>query len=293
MASQGSSSEKVKRTLLIGLGVVFAALLVYQLFLKGPAPRSKLTAQPNAPSATPTTTASAPATPQARQVGVAAQQEAQIQQLLSDMTPLNVSLISRTRNGDAKAGPRGNIFAYYVEPPKPPPPPPAPPPIQLIGVQPQTAVAGTPRPITLVVTGNKIPADAQILFDGAPRPTKRVSEAQLSTEITAQEYGFARNISISVKSKSDPTQNSNPLAFVVQPAPEPQFVYKGRLGTLGQAQYNYAVVELNSTKEIKRVKVGETIMGIWRVDAISGDAIDITNTQYDIKRRVPLQDKTR
>jgi hypothetical protein len=53
------------------------------------------------------------------------------------------------------------------------------------------------------------------------------------------------------------------------------------------------VVELNSTKEIKRVKVGETIMGIWRVDAISGDAIDITNTQYDIKRRVPLQDKTR
>ncbi|HJZ67880.1 MAG TPA: hypothetical protein VKF81_07155, partial [Blastocatellia bacterium] len=163
----------------------------------------------------------------------------------------------------------------------------------LIAVQPQTAVAGTPRPITLVVSGNKIPADAQILFDGAQRPTKRVSQAQLSTEITPQEYGFARNISISVKSQSDPTQYSNALAFVVQPAPEPQFIYKGRLGALGQAQYNYAVVELNATKEIKRVKVGETIMGVWRVDAISADAIDITNSQYDIKRRVPLQDKVR
>src|SRR2546422_206163 len=81
------SSEKVKRTLLIGLGVVFVGLLVYQLFLKGPAPRSKLTAQPNAPSAAAPPAASAPANPQTRQVGAAAQQELQIQQLLSDMTP--------------------------------------------------------------------------------------------------------------------------------------------------------------------------------------------------------------
>lgn len=293
MASRGSSSENVKRILLTALGVVFVVVLIYQLFLKGPTPRPKLTAQPGAPPVVTTPSASAPTTPQTRQLGAARQQEEYVKQLLSDMTPLNVSLISRTRSDTDKPGPRGNIFAYYVPPPPPPPKPPEPPPIQLIAVQPQTAVAGTPRPITLLVSGNKIPADAQILFDGAARPTKRVSEAQLSTEITPQEYGFARNISISVKSQSDPTQNSNALAFVVQPAPEPQFIYKGRLGTLGQAQYNYALIELNATKEIKRVKVGETIMGVWRVDAISADAIDITNSQYDIKRRVPLQDKVR
>jgi hypothetical protein len=34
-------------------------------------------------------------------------------------------------------------------------------------------------------------------------------------------------------------------------------------------------------------------MGIWRVDAISADAIDVTLTQNDIKRRVALQEKVR
>jgi hypothetical protein len=53
------------------------------------------------------------------------------------------------------------------------------------------------------------------------------------------------------------------------------------------------VFELNNTKEIKRGKVGDTIMGIWRIDAISADAVDVTNTQYDIRKRIPLQDKVR
>ena len=44
---------------------------------------------------------------------------------------------------------------------------------------------------------------------------------------------------------------------------------------------------------MKRVKVGDTVMGIWRVDAISADAIDVTLTQNDIKRRVALQEKVR
>jgi hypothetical protein len=78
---------------------------------------------------------------------------------------------------------------------------------------------------------------------------------------------------------------------VVQPPPEPQFIFKGRLGTLGQALANYAVIELTSTREVKRVKVGDTIMGIWRVDAITADGIEVTLTQYEIKRRVQLQDK--
>jgi len=219
-----------------------------------------------------------------------------MQALLSDLTPLNLRFAS---SGESKRAPsngepgRGNIFAYFVPPPTPPPKPPDPPPIQLVSLQPQTAVAGTPRTLTLVVTGNKIPADAHILIDGSPRVTKRLSETQLSTEISPGDYSLARGINVAVKSQSNPAENSNSIQFVVQPAPEPQFIYKGRLGTLGQPQYNYAVVEINSTKEIKRAKVGDTIMGIWRVDAISADGIDVTLIQYDIKRRVQLQDKVR
>lgn len=213
-----------------------------------------------------------------------------MQALLSDTTPLNLRLAS-SGGGKSAPGSRGNIFAYFVEPPPPPPKQPDPPPIQLISLQPQTAVAGTPRPVTLVVTGNKIPADAQMLIDGSPRVTKRLSETQLSTEISPGDYSMARGMNIEVKSKSNPAENSNSIQFVVQPAPEPQFIYKGRLGTLGQPQYNYAVVELSATKEIKRAKVGDTIMGIWRVDAITADGIDLTLTQYDIKRRVQLQER--
>ena len=209
--------------------------------------------------------------------------------LLSDTTPLNLRLTNS--GGKSDPGSRGNIFAYYKEPPKPPPPAPPPPPIQLISLQPQTAVAGTPKPVTIVVNGNKFPADAHIIIDGSPRVTKRISETRLSTDISAGDYSVSRGMSVEVQSKSDPSQNSNKIQFVVQPAPEPQFIYKGRLGTLGQPQFNYAVVEITSTREIKRVKVGETIMGIWRVDAITADGIEVTLTQYDIKRRVQLQDR--
>jgi hypothetical protein len=298
MNKQSSSSEKVKRILLAALGVALVGAIVYQFVLRGPESKPKRNAQTAATTggSSQPATASAPGAQKPRQLGAAAQQEAMMQALLSDLTPLNLRFAS---SGESKRAPsnsepgRGNIFAYFVPPPTPPPKPPDPPPIQLVSLQPQTAVAGTPRPLTLVVTGNKIPADAHILIDGSPRVTKRLSETQLSTEISPGDYSLARGINVAVKSQSNPAENSNSIQFVVQAAPEPQFIYKGRLGTLGQPQYNYAVVELNSTKEIKRAKVGDTIMGIWRVDAISADGIDVTLIQYDIKRRVQLQDKVR
>lgn len=291
MAKRSSSSEKVKQIALAVLGVGLVAAIVYQFFLKGPssAPRRPSQSGANANSSAPANASSASA-PKTRQLGATAQREAAMQALLADTTPLNLRFASSS-GGNSTPGGRGNIFGYFVEPPKPAPPLAPPPPIQLISLQPQTAVAGTPRPITLVVTGNKIPADAQMLIDGSPRPTKRVSETQLSTELSPGDYSMARGMNIEVKSKSDPAEKSNSIQFIAQQAPEPQFIYKGRLGALNQPQNNYAVVELNSTKEVKRVKVGETIMGIWRVDAISGDAIEVTHTQYDIKRRVQLQEK--
>ena len=288
---KSGSSDKKKQIFLAVLGVGLVVAVLYQLYFSGPTARPKrpqsnsnvqgVTAQSNPTTAT---------APRARQLGAAAQQEAMMQALLSNTTPLNLRFAT-DRSGASTPGSRGNIFAYYVEPPKPPEPPPPPPPIQLTSLQPQTAVAGTPRPVTLVVTGNKIPTDGEMLIDGRPRTTKRLSERQLSTELSAGEYSAARGLTISVRSKSDPAMGSNTIQFVVQPSPEPQFIYKGRLGTLGRPEYNYAVIELTSTREVKRVKVGDTIMGVWRVDAINADGIDVTLTQYDIKRRVALQEK--
>ena len=292
MANRGSA-EKTKRLLLAGLGVLLVAVFIYEVFLSGPTPRPRLNAQATNGGSNPPVPASPPAVQQPRPLSAAAQQEAQWQAMLSDLTPLNVRLISSGEGHTAQVGSRGNIFAYYVEPPRPPPPPPPPPPIQLISVQPPTAVAGTPRAVTLVVTGNKIPADAQILLGGAPRVTKRVSDTQLSTEIAPGDYASAGNINVEIKSQSNPADNSNAILFVVQSAPEPQFIYKGRLGALNQPQYNYGVFELNATKEVTRAKVGDTIMGVWRIDAVSSDSVDVTNTQLEIKRRLPLQDKVR
>ena len=293
MANRGSA-EKNKRLLLAALGVIMLAVFIYEIFLSSPAPRPRLSAQStNGGSSLLPAPASAPAPQQNRPLSSAAQQEAELQALLSDTTPLNVRLISMSDGRGAQPGTRGNIFAYYVEPPKPPPPPPPPPPIQLQAIQPSSLVAGTPRAVTLLVTGNKIPADAQIILGGAARVTKRVGETQLSTDLAPGDYASAGNINVEIKSKSDPADNSNPIALIVQAAPEPQFIYKGRLGPLNQPQYNYAVFELTATKEVARAKVGDTVMGVWRVDAISSDSVDVTYTQLDIKRRLPLQEKAR
>jgi hypothetical protein len=292
MANRGSA-EKTKRLLLAGLGVILLAVFIYEVFLSGPTPRPRLNAQSTNGGSNLPAPASPPAVQPPRPLSASAQQEAQFQALLSDLTPLNVRLISTGEGHTAQVGSRGNIFAYFVEPPKPPPLPPPPPPIQLVSVQPPTAVAGTPRAVTLIVTGNKIPADAQILLGGAPRVTKRVSDTQLSTEIAPGDYVSAGNINIEVKSQSNPADNSNAILFVVQSAPEPQFIYKGRLGALNQPQYNYGVFELTATKETTRAKVGDTLTGVWRIDAVSSDSVDVTHTQLEIKRRLPLQDKVR
>src|SRR5215471_4482668 len=218
MAKSGSASaEKIKRRLLTGLGAVLAVVIVYRFFLSGPEPRPKRPAQNKATTTSQPAVAAVPATgtPKAKSIGAAAQQEAMMKALLSDVTPLNLKYAS-SGEGSSAPGSRDNIFSYYKEPPKPPAPPPPPPPVQLISVQPQTAVAGTPRPITLVVTGNKIPADAQILLDNSPRPTKKMSETQLSTEISPGDYANARGINIQVQSKSKPTENSNLIQFMVQ-----------------------------------------------------------------------------
>src|SRR5205807_7246711 len=131
--------------------------------------------------------------------------------------------------------------------------------------------------ITLTIGSNIIPEDAQLFFDGGLKPARRLNEHQIATDLEPSEYASQRTISITLKSASDPKMFSNTTTFSVQPAPEPQFRYIGRLGEQG-------LFELMTTKEIKRMARGESIMNQWRIDAITDQGVDVTLTQYDIKR---------
>src|ERR1700704_5215201 len=96
MAKRSSSSEKVKRILLGALGVAFAGAILYQFVLRSPESKPKRTPQPGATtggSSLPAP-ASAPGAQKTRQLGAAAQQEALMQALLADLTPLNLRFAS-------------------------------------------------------------------------------------------------------------------------------------------------------------------------------------------------------
>ena len=283
------NSEKVKLIALSGLGAVLLLTLVYQLFFTSPPPRPTLQSGKGGAPAKGGTTILTPdnadsAAKRQATSGKANQQE-MVRQLLDDMEPLPVRLI--VKSGPATVSPRGNIFDYYIEPPKPvppPPPPPPPPPIALQGVSPTSATAGTPRPFTMTVTASNMPADAQIYMNGSPRPTKRLNDTTLTTEMAPSDYADARNSTIEVKSPSDAKMFSNPLTFTSIALQEPPFKFIGILG-------EQALIEIIGAKEYLRLKVGDTVQRVWRVDAISNQGLNLTHTQFDIKKRVPLQEK--
>ncbi|HWP44678.1 MAG TPA: hypothetical protein VNO14_15630 [Blastocatellia bacterium] len=285
MANQKLKSDKNKKIILAVLLLVMVIVAAYQLFLSEPAPR-KRPQQASTPGPTPATQTSSPS-PRSQQRASSRQTEQEyLQELLSDTSPLNLVALTRP-SGSSQVGNRGNIFAYYVPPPPPPQPPPKPPPIDLQVIQPQTAVAGTPRPFTLTASGRQFPADAVIIIDGRPRQTRRANDTTLTTEIAPGDYASPRNMNVEVKSQSDPAKFwSKPIPFIVQPGPEPQFKYIGRIG-------DQAVLEMGGSREIVRMKRGDKIQGVWHLDAISDLAIELTHTQYEIKKRVPMKDKGR
>jgi hypothetical protein len=284
--AKGTNAEQKKRLMLAALGGLLVFIVIYQFFLASPSKPARKPGNSNSSAPTsPVATAPPPAAGQAAKPKPSGQAEEVVALLMSDLTPLD--LRGPVAGGSVEVNKeRGDVFKFWVKPPDPPVPPPPPPPITLTGVTPASAVAGTPRKITLTVVGSTIPEDAQLLFDNAVKPAKRVNEHQMTTELEPSEYAFQRSINITVKSASDVKMFSNPISFNVQAAPEPQFRYIGRLGEQG-------LFELTATKEIKRLSRGDSVMNQWRIDAISDQGVDVTLTQYEIKRRVPLTEKTR
>jgi len=286
MAKSNLWSEQNKKKVAIAAVVVCGFVIIYEFFLSGgpsPAPKS---AQPGAPRPGPTPAATVTPTPKSAQVvrpDSAAAKEALLLQELSDTSPLMLTAQRRVAGAETE---RGNIFAYFVPTPTPPPPPAPTPPILVRSVQPPTAVAGTPRTVSMLVLGEHFPPDAQILYGGSPKPTKR-TEGALVAEIAASDYSFARTVPIEVKSQSKPAElYSNQLSFIIQAPPQIPFRMVGRIGDL-------VVLEFPGTpnKEYLKFRKGETVMQFWRIDSMDSTGIDVTDTRYDIKRRVPFEDK--
>ncbi|HXG95425.1 MAG TPA: IPT/TIG domain-containing protein [Blastocatellia bacterium] len=293
MANRSVKSEQVKKIALGALGAVFLGVMVYQ-FVLSPSSTTDETPNANRASAQPAKKqASGP--PAMRPPSSNEERNAWVQQQLADLTPLNLSRISHesvTVEPDKKEPEdpyaykgRGNIFAYYVAPPPRPAPLPPPPPIVIQAAQVnRNIVAGSPFKVTVMVLGQKFPADAEIYFDGRPKPTKRVSESQLTTEMEPGEYSFPRTIKVEVKSKSDPKLFSNETQISIPQAPEPNFIYRGRHGT------TLANIEIPSSRpEFKLLKRGDIVQGVWRIDSINEREIEVTHTQLEIRRRIPMQ----
>src|SRR5262249_37235298 len=284
MAKSNLWSEQNKKKFAVGAVAVCGLVIIYQFFFSGGPSRKPAQSNAARPSATP-----APAvTPTPKSVQVirpdsAAAKEALLLQQLSDTSPL---MLTAQRPPAGAETERGNISAYYVPPPPTPTPTPPPPPILLRSVQPPSAVAGTPRAVSMLVIGEHFPPDAQIIYGGSPKPTKR-TEAALIAEIPASDYSFARTVPIEVKSQSKPAElYSNQLSFVIQAPPQIPFKMVGRIGDL-------AVLEFPGTpnKEYIKFHKGEMVMQFWRIDSIDSSGIDVTDTRYDIKARVRFEER--
>ena len=290
MAKQGSTWERIKKPFAAVLFFGFVFIFIYNFFIAEDEPRRRPASQSNSNSRTSTQERSSVPVQTARQVEAAASrastQKEALEQELSDVTPLDLSILVSS-HGSPKTTARGNIFAYYVEPPKPPPPPPPPPPISLQYVQPPSVIATTPKAFTFTVTGQGFPPDPQIIMNGRVMQTKRVNPTTLSTEIQPSDYQSHGSISVEVRSQSDPTKwFSNQLALVVAAPPDPPFKYYGETG-------GNALLEVGGSFAHKGYRRGDTIQGVWRIDSITKDMIEVTHLQLNIKKSVPKQEKPR
>ncbi len=290
MAGKNLAWEKNKKFVLAGaLGLMLFAF-VYSFFLSdsGPSRPTRRTGNTNSSASAPTRSTTVPVQTQ-RQVEAAASKPSnrkeELEAELADLTPLE--LVTHVVASPNPKTERGNIFAYYVPPPEPPPKPIPPPPIALQFVQPPSVIASTPKAFTLTVVGNGYPADAQIIMGGRARQTKRVNATTLSTDVAPGDYMSQGSIPIEVRSQSDPSKMfSNQVALSVQPAPEPPFKYYGETG-------GNALLEVGGVFEHKGYRRGETIQGVWRIDSITKDMIEVTHLQLGIKKTVARQEKPR
>lgn len=188
-----------------------------------------------------------------------------------------------------------NIFAFYVPPPKPTPdpnavpeeaptPPPPPPNLILASLSPVNVYAHT-GDFTLDVMGDKFTPETRIFIGGDEIPTRFVSAQQLSTKVPARMISSEGAREVMVRS-IDGQLFSNTATLNVMPAPLPGYTYIGVINRTGSN--DTAIMKEKNGKELLNVQRGDILGGRFRVTGISVREVTLTDTNINIKHKLPL-----
>ena len=196
--------------------------------------------------------------------------------------------------------PGRNIFAFY-EPPKPTPyvptpepirtpipaTPPPPPPIQIAGVNPGSAYAGS-NGFRLDIAGDKFTPDTKVYFEQQEIPATFINEQRMTADIPSVliRNGGGRTI---IAQNADGTKTSNPVTFDVQPPPKPGFQYIGMIAR--KRGNNDTAYFMEGGKQLPTsARLNEVVGGRFRVISISESEAILEDVQLSFsKHRLPLQ----
>jgi hypothetical protein len=188
-----------------------------------------------------------------------------------------------------------NIFAFYVPKPKPTPDPnatpvqaptptPVPPNVVVNSISPVNVYAHT-GDFTLDVSGDKFTPETRIFVGGAELPTRFVSPQQLSTKVSGQLISFEGGREIQVRSR-DGQLFSNTATLNVMPAPVPNYLYVGVMNRPGSN--DTAIMKEKNGKDLLNIQRGDILGGRFRVTSISVREVTLTDTNLNIKHKLPL-----
>ena len=101
--------------------------------------------------------------------------------------------------------------------------------------------------------------------------------------------GQSGNLRVEVKSAGDATQFSNPLNLHVADPPVPPYVYVALI--VDKNGVHTAIVKSQADGRLVNVHIGDAL-GKWRILAITGQRLEVLDTEYNIKHQVAFTGET-
>ncbi|MCS6804527.1 MAG: hypothetical protein RMM98_13955 [Acidobacteriota bacterium] len=195
--------------------------------------------------------------------------------------PLPLHVLAR-RDGVTEQASR-NVFVYYVPPPPPvkPPPPPPPPPLAIYSLEPHSVYART-KDFTLTVKGARFPEDAQIVVNGRPLKTERVSEVELRATVDKRMIATAAPLQVMVRNSTGELY-SNQLTLAVQEPEPPRYRYLGRVDDL------VFLLKSDNERLVARLN-GQLVENRWLVTQVSAERVVLKDVTLDILHTLPIED---
>lgn len=277
---QKQKSKETRNKLLLGvLLLLLVGVVYYQFFTESdgpnPTPRAASGAARTTPSSTPPRPTGGTPAP-----------------IISQ--PLD--LASMVRGGQSSGGTGRNIFIYPTPTPPPPPPPPSPIPsptpwpIPVFSLNPGGVFART-ADFALTVFGEKMPQDAQGFINERAYPTNFVNATQIRINVPAEAIRAPGNLTVKVRSKSDPALESNPIPLQVNAPPEPPYKY---IGIITLKNIPKAVLATQGDdNDVYNVKKGDVVGGKWRITNITPKRVEIEDIGIKVSHIINYTLETR